>query len=65
MNEMYKVKLLEILLRFAGNVLDAKNDVTNPTIKELVDPPLKAIQKLLDEAYKKGYLDGEIAGKTK
>jgi hypothetical protein len=62
---MYKVKLIEILARFAGNVLDAKNDVTNPTIGELVDPPLKAIHKLLDEEYKKGYRDGKIAGKTK
>ena len=55
----------EILARFAGDVLDAKNDVTNPTIGELVDPPLKAIQQLLDEAYKKGYIDGEKAGTTK
>jgi len=65
MNEMYKAKLIEIIARFAGDVLDAKNDVTNPTMGELIDPPLKAIQKLLDEEYKKGYRDGEIAGKTK
>ena len=52
-------------MKYATAVLDAKNGVTNPTLGEMIDPAVEAIQQLLDEAYKKGYIDGGISEITK
>lgn len=39
-----------ILMKYATAVLDAKNGVTNPTLGEMIDPAVEAIQQELLKA---------------
>lgn len=37
-----------ILIKYATAVLDAKNGVTNPTLGEMIDPAVEAIQQIIE-----------------
>jgi hypothetical protein len=48
----YTVKLSNIILQFALDLLDANNGKTNPTYGELIDKPTNAIKELNKELKK-------------
>ena len=48
---MSNIKLENILLKFAINVLDVSNGKGNPTLGEMIDEPVAAIEKLFDITY--------------
>ena len=48
---MSRYELENILLKFAINVLDVSNGKGNPTLGEMIDEPVAAIEKLFDITY--------------
>lgn len=48
----YTVKLRNIILQFALDLLDANNGKTNPTYGELIDKPANTIKELNKEIIK-------------